>query len=173
MKRKGWIDHGIESNMVETVGSHSYGVGFLIILLDSLNMIPSHFSKEKLFKIALLHDLPESIVGDITPRDGISRRKKESLERDAVNTIFGEERAWDALKELLLDYIKEPDSGVRVDEYGYIQQLDKLDMMIQAILYEKHLGVVLNEFYDDAEHILKDGRIKQLFNGLMVEGKTW
>ena len=37
-------------------------------------------NKDKLMRICLVHDLAESIAGDITPYDGISKEDKKQLE---------------------------------------------------------------------------------------------
>jgi putative hydrolases of HD superfamily len=37
-------------------------------------------NKDKLIKICMVHDLAESIVGDITPYDGVSKEEKRKLE---------------------------------------------------------------------------------------------
>lgn len=38
-------------------------------------------------KMALVHDLAESVVGDITPHCGISKQEKEIRERKAMREI--------------------------------------------------------------------------------------
>jgi len=37
-------------------------------------------NKDKLLKICMVHDLAESIVGDITPYDGVTKEEKRILE---------------------------------------------------------------------------------------------
>ena len=47
----------------------------------------------KCIKMALVHDVAESIVGDITPFCGISKEEKRRLEADAmqqIQTMLGE-----------------------------------------------------------------------------------
>eukprot|EP00170_Pyropia_yezoensis_P009483 contig_41929_g9519 len=41
-------------------------------------------------KLALVHDLAEALVGDITPHDGVSGEEKERRERAAMATIRDE-----------------------------------------------------------------------------------
>lgn len=43
--------------------------------------------KTSLFVLALIHDLAESIVGDITPYCGISKEEKKQKELDAMEEI--------------------------------------------------------------------------------------
>jgi putative hydrolase of HD superfamily len=37
-------------------------------------------NKDKLIKVCLVHDLAESVVGDITPHCGVSKEEKRRLE---------------------------------------------------------------------------------------------
>lgn len=43
----------------------------------------------KCMEMALVHDLAESLVGDITPYCGVSKKDKEVLEMEAINKICG------------------------------------------------------------------------------------
>lgn len=43
----------------------------------------------KCMEMALVHDLAESLVGDITPYCGVSKKDKEVLEMDAIHKICG------------------------------------------------------------------------------------
>lgn len=40
----------------------------------------SRVNKDRLMKICMVHDLAESIVGDITPHCGVSKEEKRRLE---------------------------------------------------------------------------------------------
>ena len=42
---------------------------------------------DKCIKMALVHDIAESIVGDITPHCGISKEEKHRLESEAMEQI--------------------------------------------------------------------------------------
>ena len=39
---------------------------------------------ERCIKFSIIHDLAEVIVGDITPRDGISEEKKHAMEDEGI-----------------------------------------------------------------------------------------
>lgn len=68
MKRSGWTRYpGIKE--VETVTDHSYRVGLLAMLFLNDPKIDA----SKCVQMGLLHDLAESIVGDITPYDNVSK----------------------------------------------------------------------------------------------------
>ena len=65
----------IEINLPESVADHMYRMSMLSFLITD-----STIDKNKLMKICLVHDLAESIVGDITPFDGVSIEDKRQLE---------------------------------------------------------------------------------------------
>ena len=71
--RRGWQKKlGIKKP--ESVADHVYSVAAIaMILADSKNL-----DSAKILKMALLHDLAESITGDLTPDDG-PKKKKENL----------------------------------------------------------------------------------------------
>ncbi|RLG15562.1 hypothetical protein DRN63_05195 [Nanoarchaeota archaeon] len=81
MPRIGWIIAGIPKCSVERVADHSY---FVTLLAYIMSFFIKNVDREKLLKIALIHDLSEAIVHDIggkarklIPRD---IRKKAELE---------------------------------------------------------------------------------------------
>jgi putative hydrolases of HD superfamily len=54
----------------------------------SMLITDKNIDKIRLQKICLVHDLAESVVGDITPHDGVSKEKKRELEEvSAFNMI--------------------------------------------------------------------------------------
>lgn len=59
----------------ESVADHMYRMSMLAFAIRD-----STVNKDKLMKICMVHDLAESIVGDITPHDGVSKEEKRRLE---------------------------------------------------------------------------------------------
>ena len=55
----------------------------------ALTATPEHLDKSRCIQIAIVHDLAESIVGDITPTQfsGISKEQKHQMEKDAIHKI--------------------------------------------------------------------------------------
>ena len=51
----------------------------------------------KLLRMALIHDMAECIVGDITPFDGISSEKKHELEVNAMGYLGNLPRSYETL----------------------------------------------------------------------------
>ena len=69
--RTGWLDRGIPVGETESVADHSFGVALLGWLLA-----PDELDRARVVELALIHDLAESVVGDVTPYD-----------RDALHTL--------------------------------------------------------------------------------------
>jgi len=69
-KRKGWMIRGIKNP--ESIADHSYRMAIIALTLSK----EEGLDQNKCVKMALAHDLAESIVGDITPYDKISKEEK-------------------------------------------------------------------------------------------------
>ena len=65
----------IEIPLPESVADHMYRMSMLSML-----MTDKAVNKDHLMKMCMVHDLAESIVGDITPHCGISKEHKRKLE---------------------------------------------------------------------------------------------
>lgn len=120
LARAGWKRVGIEDP--ESVASHSWGISVLISLLS-----PPHLNKLRMYEMALAHDMPEVITGDITPHDNISSAEKKEREKTAAQNILPLPlyNAW-------LEY--EENTTL---EAQFVHMLDKLDMALQAQIYAK------------------------------------
>ncbi|MEM3733131.1 MAG: HD domain-containing protein, partial [Candidatus Bathyarchaeia archaeon] len=61
IKRSGWIKAGVKNP--ESVAEHVYGLIVLSMLISDLK----NLNIEKMFRLAVIHDLEEAILGDLTP----------------------------------------------------------------------------------------------------------
>ena len=118
LKRRGWI---IRSCLeTESDAEHSWGVAFLAFLYT-----PSYLDKKKCLEMALIHDLAEIKVGDITPHDNCSKNEKKSKELEAISQISKE------LDKPELVALFEEFENEETKEALFVKDLDKIDMMIQ------------------------------------------
>ena len=76
LPRTGWLRAGIENP--ESVAAHSWGVAWLCMIL-----CPDDLNKLKVLEMAIIHDLAEVRIGDITPYDGIEVAEKHEMESAA------------------------------------------------------------------------------------------
>ena len=89
------------------------------------------FDTEKIIKMALLHDLAESITGDLTP-DKISKKSKRKKENLAMKQILS-----NIPNKISKSYYKIWDEYQRAssEEAKLVHEIDKLEMVFQAKYY--------------------------------------
>jgi putative hydrolase of HD superfamily len=130
----------------ESVADHSWRVAALCMLLQQ----ESSIDITKAMEMAILHDLAESIIGDIAPFDNISKDEKKRLEHDAISYIS------DVLRNAsgntsdchLLQVMEEYEARESATAKA-VKDLDLLDMLIQATEYEERYGHInLQDFFD-------------------------
>ncbi|KAJ4848220.1 hypothetical protein Tsubulata_014391 [Turnera subulata] len=138
-KRKGWVNHEIKDP--ESIADHMYRMSLMALIAGDLRGV----NRERCIKIAIVHDLAEAIVGDITPSDGVPKEEKSRREQAALeemcNVLGGGMRA-EEIKELWTEY--ENNASL---EANLVKDFDKVEMILQALEYEKEHGKVLDEFF--------------------------
>lgn len=133
LPRTGWLRAGIENP--ESVAAHSWGVAWLCMIL-----CPKELNKLKVLEMALIHDLAEVRIGDITPYDGIDVAEKHKMESAAFVEMTEPLYNRQHLRNLWNEQSAEAD---------FVKQMDKLDMALQA---QEYGG--LEEFIDSALQVL-------------------
>ncbi|PIA37034.1 hypothetical protein AQUCO_03100053v1 [Aquilegia coerulea] len=145
-KRTGWVRRGIENP--ESIADHMYRMGLMaLIALD----FPPGVDRNKCVKMAIVHDIAEAIVGDITPADGVPKEEKSRREREALDhmckLLGGGVRAKE-ISELWMEY--EENSS---PEAKLVKDFDKVEMILQALEYENEQGKNLDEFFQSTAGI--------------------
>lgn len=160
VKRTGWLVAGIKNP--ESVAEHSYRLAVLCMVLAK----KFHLNTEKLIQMALIDDLAESIVGDLVVERGrktvLNPDKQLKLEGDAIKKIFakvedGEEylKLWKEAQER------------KTPEAQLLKQLDKFEMVIQALEYEGQVNSKkLDEFWHNTRKHLKEPELLLLLEEL-------
>ncbi|XP_049875564.1 5'-deoxynucleotidase HDDC2 [Pectinophora gossypiella] len=145
-KRTGWVLCNI--NECESIAGHMYRMGLMTFLLtDATN--PTKLDRFKCLQIALVHDLAECIVGDITPHCGVSPEEKHRQEDVAMQRIAELTGiAGDRMYELYKEYENQSSP-----EAKFAKDLDRYDMILQAFEYEKRENAPkkLQEFFTATE----------------------
>ncbi|MCJ1286722.1 hypothetical protein MMC26_006068 [Xylographa opegraphella] len=109
--------------------------------------------------MALIHDMAESLVGDITPVDGVSKDEKnrrETVSMDYLTTHLlgkverGGKEAGVEMREIWQEY----EDNITM-EAKFVHDVDKLELVLQMVEYEKRKGKLdLGEFAWVAQRIV-------------------
>ncbi len=160
--RMGWRVRGVRNG--ESVAEHSYAVALIAMLVaDRLDIDIDH---AKLLKIALVHDLPEHMLGDIhAPAAHIlGEDVKEAAELRIIERLFTGLKAGGEYVELWKEFAER--SSV---EGKLVRAIDKLEMFTQAYQYECAGNRMLDDFWG-WEGNMRDfgfGEIQELYDELM------
>ena len=139
LPRTGWVRSDVENP--ESVAAHSWGMAIL-----ALRLAPENLDMIKVLSMCLVHDLPEVRIGDLTPHDDVSN--KAELERAAMSMIAPN---W-------LEIFEEYEEGA-TEEANINLQIDKLDMGLQASIYQSKQELDLSEFTDSAKSKITDSNL--------------
>ncbi len=158
LKRAGWVKRKVKNP--ESVAEHCFRVTVLCMALaPSLEV-----DKEKLTKMAVIHDLGETATGDIVVESWKKiffdkRKKKEKMEREAIRQIlygYGEDYS-----KLFQEMIQR-----KTKEALIFWEIDLLERTIQAYEYEKEQGIDMTEFFVSANYHIKNPLLKKTLKDL-------
>lgn len=139
--RTGWVQRGVVN--AENVATHTFGMAFTAMIMAPY--IDDPVDMGKLLTLALLHDLPEALTTDIPSPAWryLPAGIKIDVERGAMQEMLaGNDQA-----EQLLDLWEEL-HGDESAEARLVHDADRLDMFIQARMYEEQTGnKQLEEFW--------------------------
>jgi len=146
--RRGWV-RKLGLNDPESVADHSYRTALIAMVYSDQRKLDT----SRVVKMAILHDLPEAIVGDTMPGER-SMSQKLRLEAGAMKEILkslpAKQRGeyWDIWNE----YNRGNSSEARL-----VRQVDKLEMAVQAVEYRKTgAGGETDEFIESALKVVED-----------------
>lgn len=166
-KRQGWVDRGIKD--CESVADHCFRLALMAMVFAERQ----NLDVCKAVKMALLHDLPEAICGDVATRikeelQKIPNREKHEMEKKALQEelqLLPGEIARE-IEQLWEEFEKRETKEARL-----VYELDRLEAIFQAGEYERegNFKVSLQEFFDYANGRLGNKELKKVFALLMRE----
>lgn len=159
--RQGWLQRGISPLRCESVADHSFGVAMLVMFLAD------HYATEldmaKLLRLSLLHDFGEIDAGDVTPADGVSSAQKMQREQASILRVL--RRLPD--RERYIALWQEYEAGAS-PEARFVRQVEKLEMALQASVYEHQRLAELGAFFASTRTALQDDQLRKIL--VMLEG---
>ncbi len=157
LKRTGWVKRKIPDP--ESVAEHSFRVAVLaMVLADKIGV-----DKDKVTKMALIHDLGEAIIGDIITYQGRKYlpilQEKKRKEMQAIKEIFS-----------LIDgheYVRlfEEYEEMKTKESQFVKQIDRLEFAIQTLEYEKQHKIKFPKEYSEwVNTMIKYNELRKIVN---------
>ncbi len=158
--RQGWKDK-LDMDYVESVADHSYSTAMMSMVLSDLEGLDT----EKIIKMALLHDLAESVVGDITP-DRITNKRKIYVENKAMMQILENLPTSVSQQYIILwdDFQKNSSK-----EANLLHEIDRLEMAFQAKFYLDN-GVSkekLRSFFKTANNEIRNKQLRDILSSIL------
>jgi putative hydrolases of HD superfamily len=149
IKRAGWVRRGIPDP--ESIADHSFRAALLgMVLSDSEGL-----DTEKVMRMLLLHDLEESVTGDIPHPQKLKmdRQKLKAMQEGAINQALS--KLPSDLKEMYVSIWKEMEEE-KSEEAKFCKDVEKLEMLMQVDDYQrksKENKDKLNAFWKEAADI--------------------
>ena len=160
LRRTGWVQRGVR--YPETVASHSYAVALLTMVIADLRGLNTLDA----VRMALIHDLAESIIGDLTPEMKMRLRDLEERERRFFENLV--KLMPRELAETYLDswrrFSKDEDEVSRL-----VREVDKLERGLQAVRYLRKGYGEVKEIYDSTLNELKDPELRRVLERALKE----
>ena len=158
--RKGWKEK-VGLLTPESVAAHSYNTAVMAMVLSDLKELDT----EKILRMALLHDMAESVTGDFTPEE-ISKKDKRKLENNAMLDILSK-----LPSKLANNYTKiwnEYQDG-NSKEAILVHEIDRLEMALQAWKYrgEGYPKEKLEMFFSTAKKEIKSKEVLAILDKIL------
>ena len=159
IQRSGWKSK-LNLSDSESVAEHTYMMSVMAMVLSDIK----NLNTEKIIKMSLLHDWAESKIGDFMPGE-VTNEEKSMLEDKAMAEILS----------ILPDKIQNDYQNIWNDysnnislESKFVHQLDKLEMVLQAKIYEKDVGYEkIKPFLTSSVDLITDADLKKILTEII------
>ncbi len=158
--RQGWLNKGISELDCETVADHSFGVALLSYVIAE--EYRQDLDSQKAMKLGLFYDLGEIYAGDTTPDDGLNLKDQFTKEHCAVEKVFSHLPNPQKYIDIWLEIEQE-----KTPEAKFVKQVDRLEMALQANLYERMNYSDLDEFFIDVQERINFDELKLILDDIL------
>lgn len=149
-KRTGWVQNKVQNP--ESIADHMYRMAIMAFFLPNVD-------NSKCIKMALVHDIIESVCGDIVPH-AMSKEDKRKIESEAMHQIKGMLNNSSVALEIESLW-NEYEIG-KSKEAIAVKDLDKFEMVLQAAEYQNKQGLELSQFFESTEGKFKTEYVQEL-----------
>ena len=157
--RTGWLYWDVKKDRIESVAEHIYGVQMLAIAMKS--EYKYNIDLKKVVLMLAIHELSETIIGDLTQFD-ITAEEKLKKEHEAVHNILKPLIDGKEIEEIIEEFDKR-----ETEEAKFAFQCDKLEADIPCKLYDQEGCVDINN--KKANNATQNKTINEISN----ESSSW
>lgn len=133
-KRTGWLHHRVPAP--ESIADHMYRMAMLSLLCPA----EADVDLGKCVQLAIVHDLAEAEVGDLTPLDGVNKHEKMRREKEAIQ-YFVHDLLGSSAAGLRIEALWEEYEARETKESKLVKDLDRFELSLQAMEYERRYGI--------------------------------
>jgi putative hydrolases of HD superfamily len=133
-KREGWRRMGIPDG--ESVSDHMYRMAIMTMFAPP--SLSAKLDMDRCMRMALIHDMAELLVGDITPRDGVPKVEKSRREAETMDYLCGNllgnvvGNVGNSMRDVWQEY-----EDSKTLESKFVHDVDKMELLLQMLEYEQ------------------------------------
>lgn len=157
--RTGWKEWNVQKERVESIAEHIYGTQMLAIGMWS--EYGYNIDLKKVLSMLAIHELEETVIGDLTMFQVDSKTKAEMGHR-AIHDILSKMTEGESLEKLVLEFDEK-----KTPESQFAYMCDKLECDLQCRIYDEE-GCVDTTHQDDNK-----AATHPLVTKLLSEGNSW
>lgn len=161
--RTGWLNWNVQAPRVESVAEHVYGVQMLALAMYSEYQYD--IDLEKVMYMLAIHELEETIIGDLTYLD-IGADEKKRIGHEAVEKILAELLNGEQVKAIIWEFDER-----KTKEAKFAYHCDKLECDLQCKLYDEGHYVDPCNQGDSIDH--NPGIMEKLKRGETTWSECW
>ncbi len=162
--RQGWLQRGVSKEDCETDADHIFGVALMGYIIAREHR--PDLDAKKVMELAMFHELGEVFVGDLTPRDNVSTEDRKRMEFESIKKTFSKLPNSQKYIDVWLEY-----EHKKSPEAEFVNQIDKLELALQASVYEKLGYSNLDEFFTHYKERITSPELKNILDKVISNRK--
>lgn len=158
--RTGWLERNVVPHPPESIASHMWRMSLICMLCPAGTTggpgvvgdeATRPLNRDRMMRMALVHDVGETIIGDVSPAMKVPKQVKVDAELHAIQNVLAPLLPA-ANRAELVELFQEFEAG-STPEARFVRDVDILDMIIQALDYQATTATSLDTFFDSASKI--------------------
>lgn len=150
LPRTGWLLAGVSEP--ESLADHTCGVSlYVLFLAEAINAdldsqgLAEPLDVERAVALALIHDLAESVLTDLPTRSTavLGKHAKHQAEAQIIQSLLADLPSGQRYQQLWQEY-----DAVSTPEARLVKDVDRLEMVVQALRYAERGHRNLREFWE-------------------------